>query len=120
MKDRPSQRILVVVDDELVRKATVALILKMGYACDAVSSGEKALARLQTEDFDIVLSDIAVEGMNGLEFMKRARERFPELDFIMMTGDTSDYSYTDIIKAGAIDYLAKPFERAELEARPWM
>ena len=117
MKDRPSQGILVVDDDELVRKATVALILKMGYACDAVSSGEKALARLQTEDFDIVLSDVVMNGMSGMEFMKRAKEGFPQSDFIIMTGYTSEYSYADIIKAGAIDYLAKPFEQAELQAR---
>ena len=117
MKEQTSPRILVVDDDESVRKTTVAFILKMGYPCDAVSSGEEALERLQREHFDIVVSDIAMEGMNGLEFMKRAKERFPQLDFIIMTGYAAEYSYSHIIKAGAVDYLAKPFERAELQAR---
>ena len=117
MKEQAPQRILVVDDDEPGRKATTRMILKMAYPCDAVSSGEEALEKLQREHFDIVLSDIKMEGMTGLELMKRARQRFSQLDFIIMTGYTSEYSYTDIIKAGAIDYLAKPFERAELEAR---
>ncbi|MBW1796566.1 MAG: PAS domain S-box protein [Deltaproteobacteria bacterium] len=117
MKEQTSPRILVVDDDESVRKTTTRMILRMGYPRDAVSSGEEALEKLQRERFDIVVSDIAMEGMNGLEFMEKAKERSPQLDFIIMTGYTSEYSYTDIVKAGAIDYLAKPFERAELQAR---
>jgi len=57
------------------------------------------LERLQREDFDIVISDIAMTGMNGLEFMNKAKERYPRLDFIIMTGYTSEYSYCNIIKA---------------------
>ena len=117
MKDQELQNILVVDDDEVVEEVTTSMIRRMGYSCAAVSSGEKALERLQRENFDIVISDIVMTGMNGVEFMNKAKERYPHLDFIIMTGYTSEYSYSNIIKAGAIDYLAKPFERAELQAR---
>ena len=117
MKDQELQGILIVDDDEAVEEVTTRMIRRMGYSCAAVSSGEKALENLQEENFDIVISDIAMTGMNGLEFMNKAKERYPHLDFIIMTGYTSEYSYSNIIKAGAIDYLAKPFEQAELQAR---
>ena len=117
MKDQKLQGILIVDDDEAVENVTTRMIRSMGYSCAAVSSGEEGLERLQREDFDIVLSDIAMSGMNGLEFMNKAKKRYPHLEFIIMTGYTSEYSYSSIIKAGAIDYLAKPFEQAELQAR---
>ncbi|NVM20887.1 MAG: response regulator [Desulfobacterales bacterium] len=117
MKARQLQKILIVDDDQQVRKATTRLIAWMGYPCFSVSSGEEALERLQTEHFDIAISDISMEGMNGLELMKEAKERFPQMDFIIMTGYASEYSYTEIIQAGAIDYIAKPFEIGEMEAR---
>ena len=113
MKEQTFERILVVDDEELMREMTQAFVLTMGYSCDAVSSGEEAMERLQREHFDMVVSDITMEGINGLEFMEKAKERFPQLGFIIMTAYTSEYSYTDIIKAGAIDYLAKPFEQAD-------
>ena len=117
MKEQTSERILVVDDEEPVRDMTLAYVLMMGYSCDAVSSAEEAMERLQREYFDMVVSDITMKGMDGLEFMEKAKETFPQLGFVIMTAYTSEYSYTDIIKAGAVDYLAKPFEQAELEAR---
>ncbi|MDY6951913.1 MAG: response regulator [Thermodesulfobacteriota bacterium] len=117
MKDQEPQRVLIVDDDEQVRRMTARMVFNMGCPCLTVSSGEEGLARLAEGHFDIVLSDIAMEGMNGISFMKNARERYPHLDFIIMTAFTSEYSYSGIIDAGAIDYLAKPFEQAELAAR---
>jgi PAS domain S-box-containing protein len=117
MKDQEPQSILIVDDDKAVERATTRMISRMGYSCAGVSSGEEGLERLQREHFDIVLSDIAMTGMNGVEFMHKAKERYPDLDFIIMTGYASEYSYSSIIRAGAIDYLAKPFEQAELQAR---
>ncbi|MCK4727735.1 MAG: response regulator, partial [Desulfobacterales bacterium] len=60
MKDQELQGILIVDDDKAVGDVTTRMIRKMGYSCAAVSSGEKALERLQEEDFDIVISDIAM------------------------------------------------------------
>jgi PAS domain S-box-containing protein len=117
MKEQEPQSILIVDDDEKVRNVTIRMVLKMGYPCLGASSGEEGLARLQREGVDIVISDIAMTGMNGVEFMNKAKERHPNIDFIIMTGYISDFSYTNIIKAGAIDYLAKPFDLAELKAR---
>ncbi|NVM22666.1 MAG: response regulator [Desulfobacterales bacterium] len=117
MKNRLAGRIMLVDDDELVREAFRTLIRKMGYSCDAVSSGEEALERLQTGRFDIVLCAIVMGEMDGLEFMKDAGGIFPQTDFIMMTGHAGKYSYSDIIEAGAIDFLVKPFDSGKLRSR---
>jgi CheY-like chemotaxis protein len=93
MKDQELQGILIVDDDKAVEEVTTLMIRRMGYACTAVSSGEKAMERLQKENFDIVLSDIEMTGMNGVEFMNKAKERYPHLGFIIMTGYTTEYSY---------------------------
>jgi PAS domain S-box-containing protein len=117
MKDQEPQSILVVDDEEALAKLIGRIVRGMGHSCSVVSSGEEGLERLQRDEFDIVLSDISMTGMNGVEFMKKANESFPHLAFIIMTGYTSEHSYSSIIKAGAIDYLGKPFDRAELQAR---
>ena len=117
MKEQEPQSILIVDDDEKVRNVTIRMVLKMGYPCLGASSGEEGLARLQREGVDIVISDIAMTGISGVEFMNKAKEKHPNIDFIIMTGYISDFSYTNIIEAGAIDYLAKPFDLAELKAR---
>ena len=117
MKEQEQQSILVVDDDEAVAQLTRRMLHAMGHSCTVASGGKEALTRLQKDNFDIVLSDITMAGMNGLELMKKAKEKYPHLDFIIMTGYTSEYSYSSIVKAGAIDYVGKPFDQAELQAR---
>ncbi|HID29076.1 MAG TPA: response regulator, partial [Desulfobacterales bacterium] len=105
MKEKEPQSILVVDDDEAVAELTRRMLQAMGHSCTVVPGGKEGLGRLEKDNFDIVLSDITMTGMNGLEFMKNAKERYPHLDFIIMTGYTSEYSYSSIVKAGAIDYV---------------
>ncbi len=69
---------------------------------------------LGKQEFDLVVSDIKMDGMNGIELMAEAQKRCSHLDFIIMTGHATTYSHSDIIGAGAADYLVKPFEVGEL------
>lgn len=111
-------RILVVDDEDNFRAVVQSYLKKMGHDCqvaaDAVEGLEKILA---DENMDLVISDIHMDGVSGLKLMQEAKQIRPDLDFIVMTGHSSEYSFGDIISLGANDYIFKPFELGELHAK---
>ena len=112
------KRILVVDDDTGHREMTCKLLEEiLNYSCIPASSAFEALEILQGSEFDLVLSDIIMEGKDGLELVSEAREKYPNTPCIIMTGYSSEYSYTDIIAAGADDFISKPFGVGELKAK---
>jgi CheY-like chemotaxis protein/HPt (histidine-containing phosphotransfer) domain-containing protein len=111
------QRFLVVDDEEDIRTVVHDFLDQLGHSCDDAGSASEALAMLATQHYDLVISDIKMEGKNGIEFMLQAQSSFSNVDFIIMTGHAAEYSYSDIIRAGASDYLAKPFNMKELQAK---
>ena len=112
-----SEHILIVDDEEEIRVVLRDFLEKNGDFCHVASNADEALTRLTENPVTLVISDIKMPGMGGMEFMREAKQSFPDLDFMIMTGYASDYSYTDIINAGAADYLIKPFKLEELEAK---
>jgi PAS domain S-box-containing protein len=111
------KRVLVVDDEGAYRMLVQQFLQRSGYTCEVATDAFEALAKLRRQRFDLVISDIRMKGKDGLELLKEALSAFPELHFIIMTGYAGDYSYSDIIAAGASDYLAKPFEVGELKAK---
>jgi len=109
--------ILVVDDDDVILKTVEQFILSIGYACSVASDALTAMEILEERSFDLVISDIAMPQMDGIEFMRKAIALFPDLKFVIMTGYSSEYSYSGIIEAGATDFLAKPFKFEELKAK---
>ena len=116
-ENRPSKYILVVDDDEMIGTAVSLFLKRIGYTSKLASNAFEALKILQKHTFDLVISDIIMPGMDGIQFMREAKSSFPNMEFIIMTGYASEYSYVDIIAAGAADYMTKPFEMKELRAR---
>lgn len=117
MTDNILEKVLVVDDDEGVRTYLMKFFEKIGSDCKVASDASKALKILHKHSFGLVVSDIVMPGTDGIEFMKEAKKSFPHLDFIIMTGHASEYTYEDIIHAGAADYLAKPHSLGELRAK---
>lgn len=117
MKNSHLKHILVVDDDEEYRTLIEQFIVKLGYFGESASNGFEGLERVKRHRFDLVLSDIRMEGKDGIQFMKEARQIFPNLEFIIMTGHAGDYSYSDIIAAGATDFITKPFEMGKLKSK---
>ncbi len=105
----PIRNILVVDDESSLRMILLRALRKAGFICREAEDAETAATLLASEPFDLVISDISMSGMDGVELMKQTKSRLPELDFIIMTGYASDYSYVDIMDAGASDYMIKPF-----------
>jgi DNA-binding NtrC family response regulator len=107
---------ILVVDDELVIRESLSDWLKRdGYYVDTVASGEEALALLKTHSFDILLLDIQLTGITGMEVLTQVKEAYPDIDAIMITAFGSIPSAVQAMKSHAFDYILKPFDPDELE-----
>ena len=106
---------VLVVDDEKNMRLSLQTVLKdEGYAAHAVESAEEALERLAREEFFMVITDARLGGMSGYDFLGKIRSRWPDLPAIMLTAYATPKLAVEAIRAGAIDYLAKPFAPEEL------
>jgi Nif-specific regulatory protein len=107
-------RILIVDDDASSRTELAELLHDDGYAVETAADGFKALPKLDEFAPDVVLTDLHMPGMNGLELMRRARERDPECVVIVMTAYAAVETAISALKQGAADYLTKPINVEEL------
>jgi DNA-binding NtrC family response regulator len=106
---------LLVVDDENNMRLSLRTILgDEGYTAKAVESAEEALRFLEREKFFMVITDFRLGGMNGGELLRVCRERWPSMPVLMVTAHATPKLAAEAIKAGAFDYLPKPFEPEEL------
>jgi DNA-binding NtrC family response regulator len=106
--------VLVVDDDAAVGKVLSALLRQDGFDVTHVPSGEAALARLEARPFDVVLSDLRMEGMDGLALLREVERRWPELPFVLMTAHGSVPVAVEAMRAGAVDFVLKPLDKDEL------
>jgi len=106
--------VLVVDDDASMRHLLSTILADGGYDPRAVSSGEDALRELAARDFDLVLTDVRMPGMGGLELLRRVQASHPELMVIVMSAYGAHDAAIEAMKAGAYDYLSKPFKRDEV------
>ncbi len=109
--------ILVVDDEESCRTLLQDYFQITGYLVKGASDAAEALEILSQDKIDLVVSDIRMNGKNGVELMQKAHKDYPDIPFIIMTGYAPQYSYEDIINAGATDFIAKPFSLGELKAK---
>jgi putative nucleotidyltransferase with HDIG domain len=117
MSAMPQERILIVDDEEPVRSVTAALLERSGYAATTTESAEDALLRLQQDpDYDLVLSDIMMPGTDGLTLLDHLCTDYPGMPVVMFSAVNDIHVVTNAFRRGAIDYLLKPFEHAELES----
>ena len=108
---------LLVVDDDLeLREALVTRLSRAGFAVQSAGNGEEALGLAERRNFDVAIFDRMMPGMSGLELLTKFKERHPECEVILLTGEGSIESAVDAMKLGAFDYLQKPFALKQLEA----
>jgi DNA-binding NtrC family response regulator len=101
-------RVLIVDDEEELVSALVERLKLRGFVATGVTAGTDALAFLETEDCDVVLLDVKMPGLGGLEVIKRIKEGHPRLEVILLTGHGSVKSVEEGMALGAFDYLMKP------------
>jgi DNA-binding NtrC family response regulator len=114
MMEGPTPRILVVDDDKAVRAALGVNLRKAGYEVTLCRSAHEALAALEERAFDLMLTDVAMPGMSGLELLAKLRAKWPKVRIVVMTGYGSVPDAVATMKAGADDYIIKPISREEL------
>ncbi len=111
----PRPRLLVVDDEENVVEILQDLFSERPYDVDSVNTGEEALERLENGSYDLLLTDINLPGVNGLQVVAAAKEADPEMVVIVITGFASTGTAIDALRHGAYDYITKPFDLWEVE-----
>ena len=113
-----TERILVVDDDAGVREALSEFLLSLGYVVVAVENGEEALAEYEKGEFDVVMADLIMPNMDGMELLRRIRGiKNNEVIFLMITGHPSISTAVEAINRGADDYITKPFHLEDVKLR---
>ena len=106
--------ILVVDDEKDICMALNFLLTKEGYDVKEAYNGEDAIERIKQENFDVIMTDIKMEKMDGFEVLKQAQKISPETSVIMMTAFASVVSAVEAMRSGAADYITKPFINDEI------
>ena len=110
-------KLLLVEDDASLREALLDTLMLAQYDCIDVASGEEAIIVLKQHQFDLVISDVQMQGIGGLGLLNYLQQHHPKLPVLLMTAYATIGSAVSAIKLGAVDYLAKPFNPRELVAR---
>lgn len=109
--------ILVVDDEEDILNILKFILEKDGYSVDTALNGEEAFTKVRKNRYDIVLTDLKMPGMDGMELLERVRDYNPEIDVVIMTAYASVESAVTAIKKGASDYIVKPFINEDVKLR---
>lgn len=113
----PTPTLLVVDDEQAVASVLCRGLSRAGYDVSVACNGEEALARLETEPFDVLLSDIHMPKMRGDELQRRARERAPDLAVVLITAAYDVSVAVECLREGVFDYVTKPFDLSDVIAR---
>jgi len=111
------KNILVAEDDEKMRNGLVEILKGEGYHVDSAENGQKGLEMLKEKDFDVVLSDLIMPIMGGMEFLRNIKQIKPGTSVIFITGFGTIENAVEAIKVGASDYITKPFKIDEVQSK---
>lgn len=107
---------ILIVDDELsMREFLMILLEREGYAAEQVETADRALDKLQKEDFDLVISDICMPGLSGLSLLEKIKAQSPETAVLLITAFSTAEQAVEAMKLGAYDYIPKPFKVEEVK-----
>ena len=119
LKDLPQelQQLLLVDDDPTILNLLAEFVSRLGHQYRTAGDGLEAMSLLEQSSSTIVITDLLMPRMDGMELIREIKKLWPETDVMAITGYSRDFHYTDVIKAGACDFIQKPFNLDELEAK---
>jgi DNA-binding NtrC family response regulator len=106
--------ILILDDEPIVTKRLKPSLEKKGYEVEAFTQSSEALKRVHERRFDIVVTDLKMEGMDGMQFLTEVKEKYPETEVIVITGFATMATAKESFNKGIFDFLAKPFKLGEI------
>ena len=114
--DQEEKISILILDDEpiVVRRLKPALE-KLGFQVETFTQSANAFERVEERDFDIVITDLKMEGLDGMQFLTKVKERSPKTEVIVITGFATMETTKESFQKGVFDFLAKPFKIAEIQ-----
>lgn len=109
-------KILIIDDEENICQSCLKILSKMGWHAEYAVTGYDALKLLEKEPFEVVITDLKMSSMGGMEVLSRVKDLSPDTMVIVITGYATVSSAVEVMKMGALDYLPKPFTPDELRA----
>ena len=109
-------RVLVVDDDEPHAEAVAESLERVGYECVVATTGTAGAKKIEDEDFDVILTDLKMEDMDGLALLRKAKQDLPDAEVMLITGHGDVKTAVEAMKQGAANYLTKPVNLTELRA----
>jgi DNA-binding NtrC family response regulator len=107
-------KILIVEDEAMMRNLLLKILESEGYKVTLASSAAEALKKLETEKYDLMLSDVKMPGMNGFDLLEKVKGQWSDMAVIVMTGYGDAYTVKEALMKGADEYLSKPFKSHEV------
>jgi len=109
------KRLLIVEDEETLRESLRRVLIQEGYDVDSAGSSEAGMKSLGQKEYDLVITDIVLPGMNGIQFLRECRKKNPGLKVIVITAFASIETAVEAIRTGAQDYIVKPIIHKEIK-----
>jgi DNA-binding NtrC family response regulator len=113
----PKGRILVVDDDHLMREFLDETLRRADYSVDLASTGDEGIEKIKSKEYDVILSDIRMPKVSGMELLKAVRENSPQSKIMLMTAYGTIENAVEAMKSGAFDYITKPFSADDIELK---
>jgi DNA-binding NtrC family response regulator len=111
---KPDFRVLVIDDEKIVCDRLSMELEREGFEVEAYTESDRALQRIESQPFDLVITDIKMRGPNGIEVMNFVRENHPSTKVIVITGFATVETAREVLKGGAVDFIPKPFKMSKL------
>ena len=114
MSDDRKTQVLILDDEPIVWKRLKPALEKAGYEVEAFTQSSNAMRRVQEKEFDIVVTDLKMEGIDGMQFLTEVKTLSPKTEGIVITGFATMETARESFQKGVFDFVAKPFKRGEL------
>ena len=108
-------KIMVLDDEPIVCKRLQPALEKLGYEVDTFTQSLEALHQIQDNDYDIIITDLKMKGIDGMRFLQEAKKRHPETEVIVITGFATLETAKESFQKGVFDFIAKPFKLSEIQ-----
>ena len=112
----PKEKILIVDDEEIMRNFLLDVFMDEGYNLDSAADGTEALEKISKNQYQLIITDIRMPGVDGTQVLKKAKESDPHVEVIVITGYASPQTKQECLRLGAAYYLAKPFQINQIRA----